>query len=287
MSVSHPVARTAFYCCILRADDAASPRPVCGDALAARFVDDEVRRELEAPLGHRAPAASNVARHRLIDDLVRRRLAEDTATRIILLGAGFDTRAFRMCGGRWWEIDDPALLAFKEERLPAAGAPNPLVRIPISFQTESLAEHLAPLGGNDRALVIVEGVTMYLADETLAELARAVRSAFPHATLICDLMTPGFARTFGRRLRRDLARLGADFRHRRGHPRRIVERAGYAARERHSIVGRAREAGTFRIPGWVFHTVLRGLRDGYAVWVFEPGTAGAGSTSSAGAAGSG
>jgi methyltransferase (TIGR00027 family) len=287
MSVSHPVARTAFYCCILRADDAASPRPVCGDALAARFVDDEVRRGLEVPLRHRAPAASNVARHRLIDDLVRRRLAEDTATRIILLGAGFDTRAFRMSGGRWWEIDDPALLAFKEERLPAAGAPNPLVRIPISFQTESLAEHLAPLGGNDRALVIVEGVTMYLADETLAELARAVRSAFPHATLICDLMTPGFARTFGRRLRRDLARLGADFRRRRGHPRRIVERAGYAARERLSIVGRAREVGTFRIPGWVFHTVLRGLRDGYAVWVFEPGTAGAGSTSSAGAAGSG
>ena len=44
MTVSHPVARTAFYCCILRADDAASPLPVCGDALAARFVDEDVRR---------------------------------------------------------------------------------------------------------------------------------------------------------------------------------------------------------------------------------------------------
>ena len=270
MSVSHPVARTAFYCCVLRADDATSARPVCSDALAARFVDDEVRRGLEPLLRHRAPAASNVARHRLIDDLVRRRLAEDSATRIILLGAGFDTRAFRMNGGRWWEIDDPALLAFKEERLPAVGSPNPLVRVPVSFQTESLAERLAPLGGDDRALVIVEGVTMYLGDETLAELARAVRSALPRATLICDLMTPGFARTFSRRLRRDLERLGAAFGGRREHPGRIVERAGYTVRERHSIAGRAREAGAFPIPGWLFHTVLRGLRDGYAVWMLEP-----------------
>ena len=243
---------------------------MCGDALAARFVDDDVRRELEAPLRRRAPAASNVARHRLIDDLVRRRLTEEPATRVILLGAGFDTRAFRLSGGRWWEIDDPALLAFKEERLPAAGAPNPLVRVPVSFQAERLAERLAPLGADDRALVIVEGVTMYLADDALAELAMAVRSALPRATLICDLMTPGFARTFSRGLRRDLERLGASFGSRRGHPRRIVERAGYAGRARHSIVGRAREAGTFRIPGPVFHTVLRGLRDGYAVWVFEP-----------------
>jgi methyltransferase (TIGR00027 family) len=269
MTVSHPVARTAFYCCILRADDAASPRPVCGDALAARFVDDDVRRALAPALRHRPPAASNVARHRIIDDLVRRRLVEDPATRIVLLGAGFDTRAFRMEGGRWWEIDDPELLAFKEERLPA-DAPNPLVRVPVAFQEESLTGRLAPIGGDDRALVIVEGVTMYLADETLAELARAVRSAFPRATLISDLMTAGFARTFGRPLRRDLERLGAAFKRRRQHPRRIVERAGYTVRERHSIVSRAREAGTFRVPGWLLHTGLRGMRDGYAVWVFEP-----------------
>jgi O-methyltransferase involved in polyketide biosynthesis len=195
----------------------------------------------------------------------------------MLLGAGFDTRAFRMSGGRFWEIDDPELLVFKEERLPAASAPNPVVRVPVSFQTESLAQRLAPLGGDDRALVIVEGVTMYLTDQTLADLARAVRSTLPRATLICDLMTPGFARTFGSRLRRDLERLGAGFVRRREHPRRVMERAGYAVRERHSIVGRAREAGTFRVPGWLFHTVLRGLRDGYAVWVFEPSTGGAAS----------
>jgi methyltransferase (TIGR00027 family) len=270
MTISHPVARTAFYCCILRADDAAAARPVCGDTLAARFVDDEVRRELEPLVRRRGPAATNVARHRIIDDLLRGFLARDPGRRIILLGAGFDTRAHRLEGGRWWEIDDPPLLAFKEERLPARTAPNPLTRIPVSFATDSLATHLAPLADDDEAVVVLEGVTMYLDDATLADLAATVRSAFPRATLVCDLMTPAFARTFARGLHQDLTRLGASFGRRRGHPKHVIRGAGYTARERHSIAGRAREAGTLAVPGFLFHTVLRVLRDGYAVWVFNP-----------------
>jgi methyltransferase (TIGR00027 family) len=270
MTAVHPVARTAFYCCTLRADDAAAAKPVCGDSFAARFVDDEVRRELAPLLVLRAPAACNVGRHRLIDDLLRRRLAADPGTRVILLGAGFDTRAFRLSGGRWWEVDDPQLLAIKEERLPAGTSGNPLVRVPVVFQTDDLTGRLAPFAGDDRALVVLEGVSMYLEDDVLAQVARTVRSAFPRATLIADLMTPAFARTYSRALRRELTRIGATFGHRRGHPRRIVASAGYIARERHSIAGRARDAGTLRVPGLAFHTVLRGLRDGYAVWVFEP-----------------
>ena len=274
MTLSHPVARTAFYCCALRADDARSPRPVCGDDFAGRFLDQESRRGVEALLRCAAPAASNVARHRLIDDLLRARLGQDPALRVILPGAGFDTRAFRLTGGRWWELDDRELLALKEQRLPAATAPNPLVRIPVSFQSETLDTHLAPLAGDDRAVVVLEGVTMYLSDAALAAAARAVRTALPRATLIADLMTPAFARTFSRPLRRELERLGATFSSRREQPRRIVERAGYTVRERHSIPGRARDAGTLRMPGWLFHSVLRGLRDGYAVYVFEPAPTG-------------
>jgi methyltransferase (TIGR00027 family) len=270
MTVAQPVARTAFYCAAVRADDAASPQPVCGDTLASRFLDDEARRGVESLVRHRAPAASNVARHRIIDDLLRAALAEDPSRRVIMPGAGFDTRAFRLPGGRWWELDDPQLLAYKEARLPAGTAPNPLTRIPVSFQTDTLAGHLAPLAGDDPALVVMEGVTMYLDDGTLAEAAAAVRRALPRATLICDLMTPGFVRTFSGPLRADLARLGAHYGVRREQPRRILERAGYAVRERQSIPGRARDAGILKMPGWLFHTVLRGLRNGYAVYVLDP-----------------
>src|SRR4051795_12204066 len=177
MDVTQPVAQTAFYCCILRADDAASPRPLCGDRLAGRFVDDTIRRAPAPFLRSPRPAASNVARHRIVDDLVRERLAVDPNCRVILIGAGFDTRAFRLTGGRWFELDDPQLLAYKDGHLPASDAPNPLRRIPVTFQTDPPRHYLAPLAGDDSPLVILEGVSMYLADDPIYDLAAAIRAA--------------------------------------------------------------------------------------------------------------
>lgn len=270
MRVQQPVARTAFYCCALRAADAAGPNPVCGDTFAARFLDSETLEQLRPLLRFRGPSASNVARHRLIDDLIREALTQDPARRIILLGAGLDTRAFRLPAGRWWEIEDPVLLAFKEERLPADSAPNPLSRVPISFQTDSLASRLAPLAGDDQALVVLEGVSMYLPEPALRDLAVTVRTHLPNAILICDLMSPAFGRRFSGGVRRELRRLGAQFAERHEHPRAIIERAGYSVRQVASVIDRAREAGSLRIPRWLLATLLRELRDGYAVWTFEP-----------------
>lgn len=272
MDVSQPVARTAFYCCLIRADDALLPRPVCGDTLASRFLDDEVRADLAPLLKYSRPAASNVARHRIIDDLVRERLAEDPHRRIVLIGAGFDTRAYRLQGGRWFELDDPHLVAFKESRLPAAGAPNPLTRIGVTFSDRAPDDFLAPVAGDDEAVVVIEGVCMYLTDEEVTRLASAVARRLPRATIVCDLMSPRFFRRFSSAIHREFVRMGASFAARTTDPGALFGQAGYRVVERLSIVDRARRAGTTRVPGWLFHTVLRELRDGYAVWVFTRST---------------
>ena len=268
MTVTEPVARTAFYCCIVRADDARSSAPLCGDTFAERFIDDDVRRDLAPLLGLSAPAASNVARHRIIDDLIREQLASDPNRRVILIGAGFDTRAYRMKGGRWFELDDPPLLAFKEQRLPVAEAGNPLTRVPVAFDTDPPERYLASLAGDDQALVILEGVSMYLSDTEIATFASTLAKALPRATLVCDLMSPAFARTFSAQLRNGLSRMGARFGERHGHPARQIEQAGYRCLKHLSIPGRAGEAGTLKIPRWVLATFLRVLRDGYQVFVF-------------------
>lgn len=266
------IALTAFYCCALRAADAVSTAPVCGDKLAARFVDDLVRSRMAPLLRFKGPAASNVARHRLIDDVLRSSIEEDPGRRIFVLGAGFDTRAFRLAGGRWWEFDDPSLFALKEERLPARTAPNPVLRQPIDFRRERLAKYLEPLAGNDEAVVVLEGVSMYLAPAALTTLASTVHAFLPRARLVADLMSPAFRRWFGRGLGKELDRLGAHMVDADTHPRVAIEVAGYRATGSASIVGRAIEAGTLRIPRFVLNTLLRELRDGYAVWTFESAT---------------
>jgi methyltransferase (TIGR00027 family) len=264
-----PVALTAFYCCALRAADAASPSPVCGDTFAARFIDEATRSKIKPLLRFRGPAAGNVARHRIIDDMIRDSIKEDPFRRVILLGAGFDSRAFRLSGGRWWEFDDSALFALKGKHLPADSAPNPLVRFPTDFRRERLSDRLAPLAGDDPALVVLEGVSMYLPPAILTELATAARVRLPRAHFVCDLMTTAFCRRFGRGLLRELRSLGAEFAITDTHARLAIEAAGYRPVSITSIVGRAREAGTAQIPGWLFNTVLRELRDGYAVWRFQ------------------
>jgi methyltransferase (TIGR00027 family) len=264
------IALTAFYCCALRAADAISEAPVCGDTFAARFVDDLVRSRMAPLMRFKAPAASNVARHRLIDDLLRDAIQDNPGRRIFIVGAGFDTRAFRLAGGRWWEFDDASLLALKEERLPARSAPNPVLRQPIDFRREPLAKYLEPLAGNDEAWVVLEGVSTYLQPNELTTFASTVHSFLPRARLVADLMSPAFRRRFSRGLRTELDHLGAHMAETRTHPRDAIEVAGYRASGFASIVGRAIEAGTLRIPGFILNLLLRELRDGYAVWTFEP-----------------
>jgi len=265
-----PLALTAFYCCALRAKDAASAHPVCGDTLAAKFIDDETLARLQPALAFRGPAASNVARHRIIDDIVRGALAKNPARRIIVLGAGLDTRAFRLTGGQWWEFDDAALFAFKETRLPAHTAPSALTRTPVDFSQAELHDYLAPLAGDDDALVVLEGVSMYLPTATLEKTAATVSAVLPRASIVCDLMSPRFKDRYASDLRRALGALGAHFTDDSTHPRLSLEAAGYVRKEVISIVGRAGELGSLRIPRFLLNTLLRELRDGYAVWNFAP-----------------
>jgi methyltransferase (TIGR00027 family) len=265
-----PLPLTAFYCCALRAKDAASAKPVCGDTLASRFIDDDVLGQLQAALQLRPPAASNVARHRIVDDKVRSALAANRSRRIFLLGAGLDTRAFRIEGGQWWEFDDASLFALKEAKLPASTAPNPLTRIPVDFAQGKLHEALTPLAGDDDALVVLEGVSMYLTGAALEKTAATVRAVLPRATVVCDLMSPAFRERYAAGLRRELGKLGAHFESYSTHHRLMFEAAGYRATGAVSIVERAREAGLFAVARWLLNTFLRELRDGYAVWTFVP-----------------
>ena len=264
------LALTAFYCCALRAADAKRAVPACGDTFAARFIDGDMLERLRPALRFRGPAASNVARHRIIDDLIRAALEQNPDLAIVLLGAGLDTRSFRLRGGHWWEFDDPALLACKEERLPAHSAPNPLVRVATDFSSADLREYLGRVTGAGDALVVLEGVSMYLPAAALTRTAAAVHSVFPRAQIVCDLMSPAFRHRFAGGLHRALQGFGAHFAPEPVHPRQAIEAAGYRMTASVSIVDRAREAGLLRIPKWFLNTFLRELRDGYSVCTFTP-----------------
>lgn len=265
----HRVGLTAYYCCGARAADAASVRPICGDTYAQRFMTGEGREVFAAFAHFSAPNASNVTRARIIDDELRKRLALDPGQLIVLIGAGFDSRAYRLGGGRWVELDQPALLQRKEEQLPTAEATVPLQRVAIDFASETLGEKLAPWKGTPNVIVVLEGVSQYLTQDQQRETFAAVREAFPSATLLCDLMSAAFMNRATDRFRTVLRSLGTDFAPQAKAPETTVIACGYGLISRTSIINRARELGAIRIPGIIFHTLLRTLRDGYCVYQFQ------------------
>ena len=263
-----PVSRTAFYCAGIRMVDAEQAQPLCGDRFATRFMTEEGLRIFEPFRQLPYPNGSNVARHRIIDDLVREQLAREPDRRIVIIGAGFDSRAFRLTGGRWVELDEPQLIAFKEERLPAAGAPNPLQRIPIDFASESLPDKLAPFRG-ESVTVILEGVSMYLTEEQKAELIRTLRQVFPRHILIADLMTSRFVDRIARPFREKLQALDASMTEGIPHPEEPFLAGGYRLVRRTSIAGRAADLGAYSLPLILRWTFARPLVKGYQVHVFE------------------
>ncbi len=264
-----PVSNTAFYCCGIRMRDAESARPVCGDQFARRFMNEQALEILRRFADQRGPNMSNVARARYIDDLLRAQLAANSQLQVVLLGCGFDSRAFRLRGGRWLELDEPAVISYKEERLPAAEAPNPLQRISIEFDREPLAAKLDALVPQLPTVFVIEGVTMYITGEALRSTLAVFRSLFAHHQVIVDLMTRRFINTYGAAVKRIIAQLGAAMIP-GDEPDRPFLECGYRQVSSQEI---ARLAFGYQSLGWLapgMRLMFPGLFTGYTVRVFEP-----------------
>jgi O-methyltransferase involved in polyketide biosynthesis len=129
-----PISRTAFYPTGLRMEDAENWRPIIGDTYAKEFMDEEALQIFQKfkLAKFKPPNISNLHRHRIIDDYLRQEIALNSCSTIILIGAGFDSRAYRLTGGVWIEVDEPEIISRKEQRLSAPKCPNPLTRISMS-----------------------------------------------------------------------------------------------------------------------------------------------------------
>src|SRR5262245_26010894 len=143
-----------------------------------------LRRLIERVVDERWPGArtSAVSRTRLFDDAIRRAL-DDDVRQIVLLGAGFDSRAYRLSGidrARVFEVDQPATQAHKVEgvRRRFGSLPPHVVYVAVNFQTQAVDTALPGHGFDSNApcFVLWEGVTNYLSeravDVTLRALAR-------------------------------------------------------------------------------------------------------------------
>ena len=269
MSSMKPISKTAFYCCGVRMQDAEREQPVCGDTYARVFMNEQGLQILELFKDETRPNTSNVGRHRIIDDLLRQELAVNQNLTVVIIGAGFDSRAFRLKGGTWVELDEPQVITYKEERLPAATSDNELHRIPIDFANDSLEQKLASFTGRSPVTVVVEGVLMYLEEAAIDQLLQTLRRLFPQHRLICDLMTRDFFENTAGSIHEKVTSMGATFKFAVDHPEEVFIRNGYRLLETIPIIEQSVLLEAVEIPPEVWQTIQPNLPQGYSIYVWH------------------
>lgn len=247
--------------------DAERKRPLCGDQYAKRFMDADMLALFAPIVAETRPARSNAARARLIDDQLRNALANDPQLSIITVGAGFDSRPYRIRGGRWLELDEPALIALKNEHLPIAECRNQLTRVAIDFESERLADKLAPFASQAATVFVFEGVFMYLEQLAIADTLRTLPQLFPRHSLICDLLVRSFLERRPAKVQQRLAKMGAIFKLVED-PYAVFEENGYRLVESESTVATSIDLSLPRWLSFVSRALPRDIRDGSRIAVF-------------------
>jgi methyltransferase (TIGR00027 family) len=185
----HRASRTAEHNALFRAMEAATApqRRLANDWLAKEFLGVPLRLTatlsripfcatvLRAYIDYRWPGSrtSLIARTRLIDDYLAAAL-EAGISQVVILGAGFDSRAYRVVSTQrieFFEVDHPDTSGVKTVHLvKTLGAlPGNVRFVPLNFQDDSLEAALRRAGFNalSRSLFIWEGVSNYLTEKAV------------------------------------------------------------------------------------------------------------------------
>jgi methyltransferase (TIGR00027 family) len=198
--------RTAEYMAFFRALESARPlrKRLFTDSFAMQFLRPGLRRAvyfsrvpvlgalIPGYLDRRLPGArtSGVARTRLIDDALCQALGEGVG-QVLILGVGFDCRAYRLPGigsAAVFEVDHPATLSVKRAHLlrVLANLPHNVRFVEIDFDRQSLRKALTQAGFDllRPAVFLWEGVTSYLTADAVDAVLRFVAGCAAGSRLI-------------------------------------------------------------------------------------------------------
>jgi methyltransferase (TIGR00027 family) len=156
----------------------------------------KIRERAKSRLAQAMPGMNEyiIARTRYFDELFRDALS-NRVPQIVLLGAGYDSRAYRFArenlGTRIFELDAAPTQKRKIKCLQAAKIhiPDDVRYVRVNFMIEALDEVLEKAGFShqERTLFIWEGVSYYLEREAVRKtLGVAGRMAHPESTLGFD-----------------------------------------------------------------------------------------------------
>ncbi len=202
------VSDTARWVAVYRARETERPDAHFRDPFARRLAGERGEQIAQSmPLG-RDNDWSMITRTCLGDDFINEQIREGVDM-VINLAAGLDARPYRMQLPptlQWIEIDLPEILAYKEEILREDKPVCLLERIRLNLaDAPERREVFAQLGRRaNKALIISEGLLIYLTAEDVGGLARDLAAPPSFQSWMLDIASPGLLRMLAKRIAKQL-----------------------------------------------------------------------------------
>jgi O-methyltransferase involved in polyketide biosynthesis len=188
-----------------RARDSMSADPILGDRTAEELVE-----RIDYDFGrfrmHRGWTTGVAARARQLDAWAAEFLGRDPAVTVLHLGCGLDSRVFRLdppSGVRWYDVDYPDVVAVRRRLYPDREG----YRMIGTSVTD--VRWLERIPADRPALVVAEGLLMYLSEDGIENLFRGIVDRFPSGQLMFDATSRLGVRL--QRFNRPLRVIGATF----------------------------------------------------------------------------
>ena len=213
------------------------------DPFARELAGDVGKRMANLNSSARSGSWPMVVRTAVMDEIVTREVGQGCDT-VLNLGAGLDTRPQRLAlpaSLRWFEVDLPEMIAYKNEKLVGAPASCSVERIPLDLADRTArCELFARVNAKARrVLVLSEGLIIYLSEEQVVQLGSDLFDQPTFALWLFDQASPAILAMIKRRYHPGLAAANAPMQFAPPVGLAFHSAQGWLPREEHDLVGEA------------------------------------------------
>ena len=212
-SLIRDISDTALWAAIHRANESERKDAFFRDPFARRLAGEGGER-----IGRTMPSLNQNAwswaiRTVVFDELIIARVQQGVDL-VVNLAAGLDARPYRLALPsrlRWVEVDLPGLIAYKEEILRGEKPSCVLERVALDLSDAPARRSLFSRLGAEAtsALVVTEGLLIYLPDDGVASLAHDLAAPVSFRHWVIDLVSPGLLRILRKHIGSTLSEAGA------------------------------------------------------------------------------
>jgi methyltransferase (TIGR00027 family) len=209
------ISDTAVWVAHYRAVESERPDAHFHDPYARALAGERGARIAKSPQFGDRNAWAFVARTTLIDRMIEDAIGAGVDL-VVNLAAGLDTRPYRMplpAALRWVEVDLPAIFDYKEAVLGDAVPRCALERVRLDLSDEAARQAFfaaVSVGARD-ALVLTEGLLIYLSPAQVSTLAHDVAAQPSFRRWVIDVASPGLLQMLARQTGQAIVDAGAAF----------------------------------------------------------------------------